>query len=278
MCAALLLAGRAAASELVRDRVVSALLGRDIPLSIYLPDGYTQAGGKMPAIYLLHGAGGGEGDWTAYGRVHDMLDGMVRRGRIPPTVVVMPGSGPTSWWVDGAAEKMATALLTEVIPHVEGKYKVGTERAQRAVGGFSMGGYGALNLSLAHPDKFCAAALISPAIYEVSPPPTSAALASPQFRRNGGFDAGLWRELNWPARLAEYHARGIVVPMWIASGDHDALGIALESAKLYWQLFQIQKQAVELRIVDGDHDWTVFGEALHPAVQYLDRQCALGRR
>ena len=42
--------------------------------------------------------------------------------------------------------------------------------------------------------------------------------------------------------------------MWIVSGDHDALGIAVMSANLYWRVLKIQPKQAELRIVDGDHE------------------------
>jgi hypothetical protein len=61
--------------------------------------------------------------------------------------------------------------------------------------------------------------------------------------------------------------------MWIVSGDHDFLGIALMSAQLYWRMFQVQPKQVELRVIDGDHEWMTFRDALPAALQYVDAQC-----
>jgi hypothetical protein len=61
--------------------------------------------------------------------------------------------------------------------------------------------------------------------------------------------------------------------MWIVSGDHDYLGIAMMSMQLYWRMFQIQPKQVELRVVDGDHEWLTFRDALPAALQYMDAQC-----
>jgi enterochelin esterase-like enzyme len=33
---------------------------------------------------------------------------------------------------------------------------------------------------------------------------------------------------------------------------------------------------VELRVVDGDHEWLVFRDALPDALQYVDGRCARG--
>jgi enterochelin esterase-like enzyme len=39
-------------------------------------------------------------------------------------------------------------------------------------------------------------------------------------------------------------------------------------------LLKIQPQLAELRIVDGDHEWLTFRDALPEALQYMDRACA----
>jgi S-formylglutathione hydrolase FrmB len=159
---------------------------------------------------------------------------------------------------------------------VEGKYKASTERKGRAVAGLSMGGYGALNLSLRFPTKFCAAGIISPAIYDPLPPEASASRKASQFVRDGKFDPDTWKALNYPAHLDKYAAGTARVPMWIVSGDHDYLGIALMSAQLHSRMMKIQPKQAELRIIDGDHEWMVFRDALPDALLYVDKQCAAG--
>jgi enterochelin esterase-like enzyme len=265
------------AGEVFLDAFKSTALNGEVKFTIYLPDGYKDSSERYPVVYLLHGAGGDENEWRTKGGAVETLDGLMRRGRIRPSVVVMPTVGPASWWANGAAETAETAIVNELLPHVEARYKVASGRSSRSIGGLSMGGYGSLNLALRYPDKFCAAAIISPAIYDPLPPETSAARRTPQFMRNGQFDPETWKALNYPAHLETYTKADKKVPMWIVSGDHDRLGIALMSAQLYWRLFQIQPKQVELRIVDGDHEWLVFREALPDALEYVDHQCMRGR-
>lgn len=269
----LALAGGAQAGEIVRETYPSSVLKREARYTVYLPDGYKDAVARFPVVYLLHGASGDEWSWVKQGSATETLDGLMRRGLMRPSVVVMPTVGASSWFTNGAVDAAETAIMDELLPLIEQRYKVGNDRAMRAIGGLSMGGYGALNLALRHPDKFCAAAVISPAIYDPLPPDTSAARRTPQFVRNGAFDPELWKSLNYTAVLDAYKQAPKKVPMWIVSGDHDFLGIALMSAQLYWRLFQFQKNQVELRIVDGDHEWMVFRDALPDALQYVDRQC-----
>ncbi len=271
--AALSLAASVQAGEIVRETWNSAALKREAQYTVYLPDGYKNSTQTYPVVYLLHGASGDEYSWIRQGSVTETLDGLIKRGLIRPSVVVMPTMGKSTWWANGAEDAAETALMDELLPQVEQRLRVGKERAMRAVGGLSMGGYGALNLALSHPGKFCAAAVISPAIYDPLPPEASASRRTPQFVRNGAFDPETWKSLNYPARLPGYVAARQTVPMWIVAGDHDYLGIALMSAQLYWRLYQTQPRQVELRIVDGDHEWMVFRDALPEALQYVDRQC-----
>ena len=251
----------------------SRLLGRDVPFTVYLPDGYKSASTQYPVVYLLHGAGGDENEWARKGGVVETLDGQIKRRQMRPAVVVMPTFGPASWYTDGAAEKAESAMMEELIPYVEANYKAGTQRAQRSIAGLSMGGYGALNIALHFPERFCAAGIISPAIYDPLPPETSAARRTPQFVRNGQFDPATWTSLNYAARLDGYKKGTARVPMWIVAGDHDYLGIALMSAGLYSRMLAIQPTQVELRIVDGDHEWLTFRDALPQTLSYMDTQC-----
>lgn len=264
---------QANAGEVYRDKFASAALGRDVNFTVYLPDGYTTESGPFPVTYLLHGADGDENEWHTKGSAGVTLDGLIKRGRMRPTVAIMPTFGPASWYVDGASEKAETAFMKELVPYVESRYKVMKERSGRSIGGLSMGGYGSLNLALKYPDRFCAAAILSPAIYDPLPPETSASRRAPQFVRDGKFDPDTWKALMYPSHLDAYAKSGTRVPMWIASGDHDRLGIAQMSAQLYWRLFQIQPKQVELRVVDGDHEWMTFRDTLPNALEYVDAQC-----
>lgn len=119
--------------------------------------------------------------------------------------------------------------------------------------------------------------ILSPAIYDPLPPSTSTARLTTQFARNGKFDDALWRSLNYPALLPVYKQGTARVAMWIASGDHDHLGIAAQSTNLYWKMFQIQPKQVELRIVDGDHEWLAFRETFPDALRHVEAQCVRGK-
>ena len=93
----------ARAGEVLRETFASPALGRDGQYTVYLPEGYAAATAPYPVVYLLHGAGGDEWDWLRHGNLVATLDGLITRGALRPSVVVMPTVGPVSWWVNGPA-------------------------------------------------------------------------------------------------------------------------------------------------------------------------------
>ena len=263
----------ALASEVIDDSFMSKHLGREYKMRVYLPDGYKdERQSQFPVVYLLHGAGADEKWWTGRGGAEVTLNALIARGQIRPSIVVMPGNGK-NWYVDSPGEKAESAILDELLPYIEAKYRVSKERNARIIGGLSMGGYGALNLALKNADKFCAAMLMSPAAYDPLPPEDSSARLVPTFMRTGHFEPDLWKLHNWPVYLDAYRKNERKVSFWIISGDHDNLGIALLSAQLYAKILPIQPKQVELRIVDGDHEAMVWRDALPDALRYADEQC-----
>jgi S-formylglutathione hydrolase FrmB len=127
---------------------------------------------ELPVLYLLHGVPSdpqalidGEGLAT---RVRDWVAG----GGAPFVLAVPDGNGShhrDTEWADAAdgSDRVEDRLLREVIPAVEGSHR--RDAAHRAIGGFSMGGYGSMNLALRHPDVFGSVISIS-GYYHVDDP------------------------------------------------------------------------------------------------------------
>lgn len=269
----LICAASAHAGQVFVETLRSQAIGRDYKYTIYLPDAYAKDALRYPVLYLLHGAGGDENEWLFKGGLAETMDALIARRVIRPMIVVMPGH-TQGWWVDGAREKAETALMKEVMPHAESRYRIDAVRANRLIAGLSAGGYGSLNLMMKYPQMFAAAAIMSPAIYDPVPPSHSSGVRHPPFQRDGKFDADLWKSLNYTAHIDAYKRSGVIVPLWINSGDHDTFGIALQAAMLYDRLWKHQPAAIELRIVDGDHEWMVWRDTLPEALGFLNRWIA----
>jgi enterochelin esterase-like enzyme len=123
---------------------------------VYRPGGVPD-GARLPVVYYLHGdPGDGAGLWTQRDTA-GQLDAQFAGGARPFVVVSMDGSGTKhsdSEWADSVdgADRVESFLLDRVIPAVEGRHR--RDACHRAVVGFSMGGYGAVNLAQRHPDAF----------------------------------------------------------------------------------------------------------------------------
>ncbi len=259
------------ASSVLAAEFKSPTLGRTWTYNVYLPTGYDDSKLNYPVLYLLHGNDGSRNDWPVKGRLKPTVDALIESGDIPPAIIIMPDAG-TTWYVD-LKEKMETAFFDDMIPHVEKNYHALTTRDGRLIGGLSMGGYGALRYVLEYPEKFKAAALLSPAIYNPEPPVDSSARAVKVFAAAGGdgsYDAAVWKAYNYPVLWDAFLAKGIKVPMYINSGDDDEFRIESEATQLY-SLLRKNKQPAELRIVNGPHDWPVWESTIGDALKYVFR-------
>lgn len=256
------------AGDISHHTFPSGTLDRDYAYNIYLPDGYEDGDLAYPVMYLLHGSFGNENDWIVSGKMHPSTDLLIEEGRIPPAIIVMPGS--QSWWVDGYNEAAETAFFNDLIPHIDATYRTIPEREGRVIGGLSAGGYGTTNFVLEHPDMFAAAAALSPASYVPVPPDHSSGNRHPAYLDgDGNFDPEKWEELNYTAYIDAYKAQDLIVPLYINSGDHDTFDIAYHGAVLYQALREHQPNDVEFRVVDGDHEWPVWIETLPDAMEYV---------
>jgi enterochelin esterase-like enzyme len=265
----LLCASLAQAGQTFLETFKSAALGRDYKYTVYLPDSYAKDTKRYPVLYLLHGAGGDENEWLAKGGVRETMDALIARNLIKPMIVVMPGH-TQAWWVDGAKEKGETALVKEVMPDVESKYRTDATRKNRLIAGLSAGGYGALNLIMKYPQQFAASAILSPAIYDPVPPNSSSGVRNHPFQKDGKFDPDTWKSLNYTAHIEAYKKSGVIVPLYINSGDHDTFSIALHATTLFERLRFHQPNALELRIVNGDHEWAVWRDTLGEALMFMN--------
>jgi len=260
---------RSAEWRVVPDRIASADPGRALPYNVFLPSGYDPDRGPYPLLVLLHGAGTDEQFWAGQIRLWRAVEAGQRAGLLPRLIAVMPGSR-NSWWLDRPGTPAESAVVRDLLADVAAKYPVMTERAGRAIAGYSAGAYGALRIVLKHPELFGAAALWAPAIYADLPPPLSAARRSPVFAgADGSFSPEAWKADAWPALIPGYLAQPLRVPLFLAAGDHDRLETAFEAALLAKTIAPHQPDEIELRVVDGGHTMRVWEETIDEALVFM---------
>src|SRR5580658_6643228 len=247
----------------------SKILKYPVHYCVYLPAGY-DAGAtprspqRYPVLYFLHGLGDNEqtlfnsGGWT-------LLDDLRQRNKIGDFLIVAP-EGKRSFYINSAdgSVRYSDFFLQEFIPVIESKYRVSSGRSNRAIGGVSMGGYGALRFAFSHPEMFSAVSAQSAALMTESPGELDAAEHSgaPQGKMlaavfGSPIEVPHWKN-NSPFVLAQRNAAGLrKMAIYFNCGQDDNYGFEKGAAALHDQLL---KEGVkhEYHPYPGDHSLTYF--------------------
>ncbi|MFY0609942.1 MAG: prolyl oligopeptidase family serine peptidase [Hyphomicrobiaceae bacterium] len=262
----------------------SPALGRAIPYAVYLPQGATAArpsatplasGRRWPVLYLLHGHGDNETAWLKLGGIAATLDRLIKTGKLQPLIVVMPMAG-NSWYVDDARDDgygpIFTALTSDMVRGVDARYPTLNCRAGRAIGGLSMGGFGAALAGVTHPDRFRAVISLSGSLFDP--------LRHEYHKRHrilARIYGGVFGE---PISYERYRAWNVFtrlkaippsVPLpsfWLSAGDADFPSILRGTVRLHLTLGGRDAET-ELRVTGDGHDWRNWQRAITPALTWL---------
>ncbi len=144
----------------------SRKLSYPVEYSVYLPPDYESSQRSYPVLYLLHGYSDDETGWIQFGEANYIADRGIANGDFPPCIIVMP-DGKVSWYVNSydGKDPWEDMFIQEFIPFIEEKYRIRSKKEFRAIGGLSMGGNGALLLSMRNPGLFSSCVALSSAIF-----------------------------------------------------------------------------------------------------------------
>lgn len=244
----------------------------DIGYSVYLPESYaTDTERTYPVMYWLHGPGGTER--TGVGAVAFWVSAM-QVGIFPETVIIMPNGFNNSNYCDCYGEyslfsgfvgvQPETTIVDELIPYVEETYRVGVEQSNRMIGGFSMGGYGAVRLAINHPELFASAVSVDGYLFPVG----VGNLSEPAFN----FDPALQDANAVSSLLTANLETGMSTEFFITGSMpfapwNDAFYTELTANNIYAELF----------VVDLEDDPTVFmSELLEEITTFQQRTLIVG--
>jgi Putative esterase len=202
-------------ARLLRFTLHSRLTHRDLHEVLVVPRSHGDW-----LLVLLHGYHGGPSQFLS----QPFFDTLGKLGRRAPEVLLLDG-GSDSYWHDRAGGRWGSMVLREAIP--AGIRRTHARRA--AIGGISMGGYGALLLG-SRKRSFCAVGVQSPALWLSAGDTAPGAFDDAQdYARNNVFrlrpPRPLWIDLGAsdPFRTATLaYARRARVPARIRPGGHDA--------------------------------------------------------
>lgn len=128
-------------------------------LFVYTPPQYdSEPARKFPVLYLRHGSGDNEENWSEIGRAGVILDNLIAQHKAAPMLIVMPNGDTDGSWAGGSSqqgmEMLTQELLTDIVPMIDRTYRVAGGRENRAIAGLSMGGGQAFTIGLKHLDQF----------------------------------------------------------------------------------------------------------------------------
>ncbi len=137
----------------------SSALNRFRQVYVYVPPDYDiSTTRRYPVLYLRHGAGDVESNWSADGRAAVILDNLIARQKAVPMLIVMTNGNTDGTWAGGSSPEgialLGKELLADVIPFVEHNYRVAANKQNRAIAGLSMGGGQAFTIGLKNLDTF----------------------------------------------------------------------------------------------------------------------------
>ena len=250
----------------------SEILNMDRNYAIYLPPDYETSSRSYPVLYLLHGLGDDQTGWIQFGEVKKIADNAIINGEATPMVIVMPdaNTGEVGYFNIPSKNWMyEDFFFNELMPHVESKYRIKSEKRFRAISGLSMGGGGTLTYALHRPDLFSAAAPLSSATGS-----TDVEESLKRIRRYGfEFTRDEMQSLlkaNHPLELIKDIPLNKLnsVRWYIDCGDDDYL---FEDNSLLHIAFSKRGINHEYRVRDGAHTWTYWRESLPTVLEFVSQ-------
>ena len=146
----------------------SSALGQETGYSILLPPAYdVVADRRFPVIYFLHGMNNNHVRWTQqrYDNIPLAIESLFLNDNVPQFLMVHPyGKNPFFTDYEDGSWNGEEYIYKDLIREIEKNFRVKAGRANRVIGGTSLGGFAALKLAMKYPDFFSSVAAGSPII------------------------------------------------------------------------------------------------------------------
>ena len=246
--------------------VLSKSMNREIKAVVVLPPEYAQKpNARYPVLYALHGMLAPYASWSEMWPLRTSLSEH-------PMILVCFDGDKAGWYIDSTTKpdsQFATFFFNELIPYIDGHYRTRADGGSRGVTGFSMGGYGAFQYMLTHPEMFASISSLSGAFERLGergkPPMESLVSLLGSFEKNKAnfLKYGIYN------RLEERIAKGEHLPaMFIHCGTEDDLITENRTLQTFLNE-QNQKLAKDKKATlvfqykesPGKHDWKFWRDA-----------------
>lgn len=240
-----------------------------------LPPSYDAMPGKrFPVLYFLHGLGGDQSFLASSGASGAIEDAWAQK-RLGEFVIITP-QGENSFYINSRDGHILYEdfFIREFVPQMERRFRLTGGRAGRAIGGISMGGYGALRFAFKYPQMFTSVAVHMPALMEQLPRGSaSAGLAAFLGTAFGSpLNERFWKE-NTPFVFARAsNLQGLKI--YFDCGEQDNYGFDAGTRQLD-KLLTERHVAHEAHIYPGMHDWQYVAQHLDDSMLFDSRAFGL---
>jgi S-formylglutathione hydrolase FrmB len=256
------------------NSIPSKILSRPVPYCVLLPASFdADKTHRFPILYFLHGLGDNEQSFLRTG-AWNLVEDLREKGRLKDFLIVTP-AGEASFYINSRDGRVRYEdfLLQEFFSFIERRYRVRPGRANRAISGISMGGYGAFHLAFAHPQLFSSASAHSAALIEKLPAFLSGNGSVPAPGRSrlldGVFgqppDPAFW-EWNSPLTLAR-SASLSGLKIYFDCGSEDDFGFEAGATALD-KILTSRKIPHEFHLYPGRHDWSYFASHVEASLSF----------
>jgi S-formylglutathione hydrolase FrmB len=253
----------------------SDLVKYPVKYSIYFPADYETSNRNYPVLYLLHGYTDNEIGWIQFGEANSIADKGIANGDFSSCIIVMP-DGKVSLYCnhENGEDHWEDMFIKEFIPFIEGQYKIRKKKEFRAIAGLSMGGNGALLLSMRNPDLFSTCVAMSAAVF-TDEEVLSDYGENKYFRDIFGAEMKNGVSNHWKAN-APLHLLDSVDPKklksvsyYIDCGDDDFLYKGNSALHVKMKDLKIPH---EYRTRQGGHEWSYWRTGLYDGLKYISEK------
>jgi len=261
---------------LQNQSVKSNILDLSINYEVLLPENYNTSKDSFPVVYLLHGYGDSQTAWAADGLIQYYSDQDVATNG--PMIFVMP-QGFSYYYVNryNGNFPYMDFFARELVPEIDRLFRTKKNSQNRAVMGYSMGGYGALILPAMHPETFSIGVPLS-----MSFRTDAQYMAEPQSGWNsqwGSIFGGIGK--TGQDRLTDYFklhspfhffaqsnlSKYSNLKFFIDCGD-DEESLHITNGSLH-NLMSDVSLLHEFRVKNGGHSWDYWHKALPEALKFI---------
>lgn len=302
-----------------RESFWSPALGARKRVEVYLPPSYRQPGHantRYPVAVYLHGKWGDETDWVLKGDLAATMDSLIGAG-MPEMLVVMP-DGDDGWWMSwvGSVDldecartphrgeppelfcvphpRYDTYVAHDLVAHIDATYRTLAQPSSRAIGGVSMGGYGAITIAARYPDVFSAAAshagILTPGLFADSSSLATTGRVTWRVSRTTnelqratgarwegmypmfGVDPATWRARDPATLLLAQQAEGAPVPSLFV--DVPRSDEVLKQNRVFRAALAAHDVPLTYVESEGDHSWANYRASLSRALWFLGARMA----